>query len=143
MSPKTLTRTLAIKERMRQWRRAELLEAESLVSEAEQSVEQEAARHAGAAALITTPGEQRALDLVLHAEQVARANDQLKRAQSELDARELERENRRQEVGEATREVRAIEALRTRMLDAQRREADAREQRDLDEAAARPKGRPT
>jgi flagellar biosynthesis chaperone FliJ len=32
--------------------------------------------------------------------------------------------------------VRAIEALRTRLINEQRREADLREQRDLDEASA-------
>ena len=142
MSPKTLTRTLAIKERLRQWRRAELLEAESKVSEAERSLELESARHAGAAALVTRSGEHSAIDLALHAEQVARTQDMLKRAKAELDALEVERESRRQDVGEATREVKAIEALRTRLIAAQRREADQREQRDLDEAAAR-KGRLT
>jgi flagellar export protein FliJ len=133
---------LAIKERLRQWRRAELLEAESRVAEAAQSVEAEAARKDGAAALVTRAGEHSAIDLTLHAELVARANDTLKRAKAELDAREVERESRREDVGEATREVKAIEALRARMLQAQRREADQREQRDTDEAASR-KGRMT
>jgi flagellar export protein FliJ len=137
MSPKTLSRTLAIKERIRQWRRAELQESETLVNRAEQSVDAETAREAGAAALITREGECSAADLVSHAEQVARAQAAVKRAQAELNVLQEEREARRSEVGEATREVRAIEALRTRLVVAERRAADQREQKDLDEAASR------
>jgi flagellar export protein FliJ len=137
MSPKTLSRTLAIKERIRQWRRAELHESETLVNRAEQSVDAETAREAGAAALITREGEYSAADLVSHAEQVARAQAAVKRAQAELNALQEEREARRSVVGEATREVRAIEALRTRLVVAERRAADQREQKDLDEAASR------
>jgi flagellar biosynthesis chaperone FliJ len=44
-------------------------------------------------------------------------------------------------MGEATREVRAIEVLHTRMLAEQKREADKREQSELDEASSR-KGKP-
>ena len=137
MTPKTLTRTIAIKERVRQWRRAELQEAESKVSDAEQDVEAETAQHAGAAALVTRQGECSANDLALRAEQLARAQQSLKRAQAQLDAAQEERETRRSEVGEATREVRAMEALHARMVVDQRRAADQREQREMDEAAAR------
>jgi flagellar export protein FliJ len=137
MSPKTLTRTLAIKERIRQWRRAELQESETLVDRAERSVDAETAREAGATALMTREGEVSATDLVSHAEQVARAQAAVKRAQAELNVLQEEREARRSEVGEATREVRAIEALRTRLVTAERRAADQREQKDLDEAASR------
>jgi flagellar export protein FliJ len=137
MSPKTLSRTLAIKERIRQWRRAELHESETLVNRAAQSVDAESQRHAGAAALMTREGECSAADLVSRAEQVERAQAAVKRAQAELGALQEERETRRDVVSEATREVRAIEALRTRLLSAERRAADQREQRDLDEAASR------
>jgi flagellar biosynthesis chaperone FliJ len=140
MTPKTLSRTLAIKERMRQWRRAELHEAESRVVEAQTSLESEAERHAGAAALITRPGEFSAGELALHSEQIEKTTRAMKEAEAQLVAREEERELRRGEVGEATREVRAIEALRTRLVTEQRRVADQREQRELDEASAR-KGR--
>jgi flagellar biosynthesis chaperone FliJ len=141
MTPKTLNRTLAIKERMRQWRRAELHEAETRVTEAQTSLDHEAERHAGAAALITRAGEFSASELTLHSEQLEKTSRALKEAEAKLMAREEERESRRGEVGEATREVRAIEALRTRLLTEQRRAADQREQRELDEASAR-KGRP-
>lgn len=141
MTPKTLSRTLAIKERLRQWRRAELQQAESRVAEAQTSLDHEAARLAGAAALITRPGEFSAHELVLHSEQVAMTKRAVQEAAAELNAREEERGQRRDEVGEATREVRAIEALRARLLTEQRRAADKREQSELDDRAAR-KGKP-
>jgi flagellar export protein FliJ len=137
MIAKRLTRTIAIKERVRQWRRAELQEAESKVTHAEEFVEAETAQHAGAAALVTREGECSAIDLALYAEQLERAQLALKRAEARLNALQEERETRRDEVGEATREVRAMEALHTRMLVEQRREANLREQRDTDEAASR------
>jgi flagellar biosynthesis chaperone FliJ len=139
MNAKTLNRTLTIKERIRQWRRAELQEAETLVVDAERSVDTEAQREAGAAALITKQGECSATDLAFRADQLERSKQARKRAEAALQQRQEERETRRGEVGEATREVRAIEALRTRIVTAERHEADKREQRDLDEAASRKK----
>jgi len=139
MTPKTLTRTIAIKERVRQWRRAELHEAESVVTNAEEFVEAETLQHAGAVALVTREGECSAQDLALRAEQLERAQLALKRAQARLNTAQEERETRRSEVGEATREVRAMETLHARMLVEQRRAADMREQRDTDEAASRKK----
>jgi hypothetical protein len=141
MSPKTLTRMVAIKERIRQVRRAALHETETLVTQAELSVDAEETRKAGAAALIMRPGECSAADLTLRAEQVERSQVAVKRAQAELNALQEVRETRLGEVGEATREVRAIEALRTRLIVAERHEADKREQRDTDEAASRKKRR--
>ncbi|MEY4578618.1 MAG: hypothetical protein RL701_3321 [Pseudomonadota bacterium] len=145
MTPKTLKRTLAIKERLRQWRRAELYEAETAVADAERSVGVEAERHAGTCAVITRAGEISANDLVLAAEQLALAQRALKQAQSALTEREAEREVRKDVMGEATREVRAIEALHTRLVVEQRRAVDQNEQRELDEVASRKgagKGRP-
>jgi flagellar export protein FliJ len=136
MHPKALTRTIAIKERLRQWRRSELHEAETRVTAAEATVQEEQQRHAGAARLLTQGGECSANDLTLRAEQIEQTNLALKRAQAVLQEVEQEREVRRDVVIEATREVRAIEALRTRLVNEQRREADLREQRDLDEASA-------
>jgi hypothetical protein len=141
MTPKTLTRTIAIKERVRQWRRAELHQAETRVNEAEEYVEAESTQHAGAIALVTRHGECSANDLALRAEELARAQLALKRAQAQLDTVQQERETRRGEVGEATREVRAMETLHARMLVEQRRSNDQREQRELDEAAARKRPR--
>jgi flagellar export protein FliJ len=141
MTPKTLNRTLAIKERLRQVRRAELVEAEALVNEAQHWVEEETTRHDGSVALITRAGEFSANELALQYEQVEATQRQLKRARTELDTREAEREVRKDVMGEATREVRAIEALRGRLLAEQKREADKNEQRELDEASSR-KGRP-
>jgi flagellar export protein FliJ len=140
MTPKTLKRTLAIKERLRAVRRAELQEAESLVAEAQHRVDEENARHAGTCAQLTRAGEFSANDLVLASEQIAASTRSLKRARTELDARESEREDRKSDVGEATREVRAIEALHTRLVTEQRKAAEHREQLEADEAAAR-KGR--
>jgi flagellar export protein FliJ len=137
MTPKTLTRTIVIKERIRQWRRVELQEAETLVNQAEQSVDAETERKNGAAAAMTREGECSAADLALRAEQVERSQQAVKRAQAALNTLQEEREARRDVVSEATREVRAIEALRTRLVTAEQREADKREQQDLDEAASR------
>lgn len=137
MTPKTLSRTLAIKERLRQWRRAELLEAEVKVGEAQHWVEEETSRHEGACAQLTRPGEFSPDELILNAEQIASTQRALVRARHELDEREAEREVRKDVMGEATREVRAIEALHTRLLAEQKRAEDKREQSELDEAAAR------
>lgn len=137
MTPKTLKRTLKIKERVRQWRRAELLDAESRVTEAQRFVDLEAARHASTCALITRAGEFSANDLQLASEQLVHTQRALEKARGTLTELQVERDERRDVVGEATREVRAIEALHTRLVTEQRREADKREQADLDEAAAR------
>lgn len=137
MTPKTLKRTLTIKERIRQVRRAELHEAQSRMAEAEASLQLEAARHTSTAAMLTRAGEFSATDLALAAEQVQATQRAVKQAQAALDARQKEHDERQSEMGEATREVRAIEALHTRMIAAEKREADQREQRDLDEAASR------
>jgi flagellar export protein FliJ len=137
MQPKTLTRTLAIKERVRQWRRSELQETETRVSQAESAVESEAELHAGAVKQITHTGECSANDLALRAEEIEQTNIALKRARAALLDIEQERDARREVVSDATRDVRAIEALRTRLLAEQRRAADLREQRELDEASSR------
>jgi flagellar export protein FliJ len=142
MSPNTLSRTLAIKERLRQWRRAELHEADGEVARAQELLEEQAARHAQATAAVTAEGEVSASELALNAEYVERANMALRQARENLAARQDERESRREQVGEATREVKAIEALRERVLTEQRREAGLREQRDMDENAARKGKRP-
>lgn len=137
MTPKTLKRTLVIKERLRKWRHAELLEAENRVQVAQQTVDAEAARHAHTAALLTRAGEVSAHDLVLAADQLVVAQKALQRAQVELGERLEERDQRKAEAGEATREVKAIEVLHTRLVNEQRRAADLREQSELDEAATR------
>ena len=141
MTPKTLKRTLVIKERIRQVRRAELHEAQTRVDDAEKSLQLEAARLHSTAALLTRAGEFSANDLALAAEQVQATARAVKQAEAELNARMAEHEERQGVMGEATREVRAIEALHTRMLAELKREADKREQSDLDEAASR-KGKP-
>lgn len=137
MTPKTLHRTLVIKERLRKWRHAELLEAESFVAQAQQQVDAEAARHDHTAALLTRAGEVSAHELALAADQLAVALKGLQRAQHELTERSTERDARKAIAGEATREVKAIEVLHTRLLNEQRRAADRREQSELDEAATR------
>ena len=141
MTPKTLNRTLAIKERIRQWRRAELHEAQTRVTQAEEGLQLEAARHAGTAALLTRAGEFSANDLALASEQVQATQRALKQAEAVLDERSKEHDQRQGEVGEATREVRAIEALHTRLVAEQKRAADKSEQNDLDEAASRKGGK--
>lgn len=141
MTPKTLKRTLVIKERIRQVRRAELHEAQTRVDAAEQSLQLEAARHTSTAALLTRAGEFSASDLALASEQVQATARAVRQAEAELNARKSEHEERQDVMGEATREVRAIEALHTRMVAELKREADKREQSDLDEAASR-KGKP-
>jgi flagellar export protein FliJ len=81
-----------------------------------------------------------ASDLALYSQQLEHTQRAVKRASEELEAREEEREVRRDVVGEATREVKAIETLRARMLAEQKKAQDHREQAELDEASAR-KGR--
>ncbi len=136
MSPNMLSRTLAIKERLRQWRRAELHEANSEVARAQERVEEHAADHQLASAAVTAQREVSANELALHAEQLARTQEALKKAREILAKCEGERESRMEQVGEATREVRAIEALRDRLLEERKREAGLREQRDQDETSA-------
>jgi flagellar export protein FliJ len=137
MTPKTLHRTLVIKERIRKWRHAELIEAESRVTQAQQSVDQEAEKHAMTASLLTRGGEAGAHELALAADQLVLAHKALQRAQLELGERIEERDARKSEAGEAMREVKAIEVLHTRLVNEQRRAADHREQSELDEAATR------
>src|SRR5262245_6760145 len=117
MSPNMLSRTLAIKERLRQWRRAELSEAESHVAHAQQRVDEHTADHEEVIAQVTAEREVSAQELALHAEQLERSQIALRKARELLAARESERESRREQVGEATREVKAIEALHARVLE--------------------------
>ena len=142
MTPKTLKRTLAIKERIRKWRQAELLEAERRVNEAQQSVDQAAEQQRFTAGLLTRGGEAGAHELALAAEQLVVAQRALQNAQHALGERIEERDARKAEAGEAAREVKAIEVLHTRLIKELRRAADQREQSELDEAATR-KGRPS
>jgi flagellar biosynthesis chaperone FliJ len=140
MTPKTLHRTLVIKERLRKWRHAELLEAQTRVELAQQSVDEEALRHADTAARLTRAGEVSAHELALVADQLNIAQQALQRAKLELGSRVEERDTRKAEAGEATREVRAIETLHARLVNEQRRVADQREQSELDDISVR-KGR--
>lgn len=137
MTPKTLKRTLVIKERIRKWRHAELLDAETRVTQAQQTVDEEAARHAFTAAILTRGGEVSAHELALAADQLVVAQKALERAHAELGERTQERDQRQAVAGEATREVKAIEVLHARLVNEQRRAADIREQSELDEAATR------
>jgi flagellar export protein FliJ len=137
MSPNMLSRTLAIKERLRQWRRAELHEADTEVARAQEHVDEQATSQQLASAEVTAEREVSANELALHAEQLARTQDALRKAREILAACEGERESRREQVGEATREVRAIEALHARVVAEERREEGLREQRDADEHSSR------
>ncbi len=137
MSPNMLSRTLAIKERLRQWRRAELIAADGEVARAQERVDEHAAEQHAATKRMTTEGEMSANELALHAEQLERTQKALQKAREILAACEGERETRREIVGEATREVKAIEVLHERAVEEARREQGQREQRDMDENSAR------
>jgi flagellar export protein FliJ len=137
MSPNMLSRTLAIKERLRQWRRAELHEADSDVARAQEKVDAHAASQQLASDAITAQREVSATELAMHAEQLERTQRALRKAREILVQCEGERETRRERVGEATREVKAIEVLRNRALEEEKREANLREQRDADDDSAR------
>jgi|SRR4051794_19789379 flagellar export protein FliJ len=137
MSPNMLSRTLAIKERLRQWRRAELHEANTEVARAQERVDEHAAEQQLATEAVTAQGEVSANELALHAEQLERTQRALKKAREILAKCEGEADNRREQVGEATREMKAIEVLRDRALAEQRREQGLREQRDADETSSR------
>ena len=140
MTPKTLKRTLVIKERLRKWRQAELIEAENGVNQAQQSVDEAEQRQRFTAELLTRGGEAGAHELALAADQLVVAQRALQHAQGALRERIEERDARKAIAGEATREVKAIEVLHTRLVNELRRAADQREQSELDEAATR-KGR--
>jgi flagellar export protein FliJ len=140
MTPKTLKRTLLIKERIRKWRQAELLEAENRVNEAQQSVDVAAETQRTTAELLTRGGEVSAHELVLAADQLVVAQRTLQSAQHTLGERIEERDARRVVAGEATREVKAIEVLHSRLVNELRRDADRREQSELDDVSTR-KGR--
>jgi flagellar export protein FliJ len=141
MTPKALKRTLVIKERLRQVRRAELMEAEARLNDARSSLAEETARHQGTAAQLLRQGEHSAGDLALYSQQIEQTQRAVNRASEALEEREKEREERQDVVGEATREVKALETLRNRLLAEQRKLLEHREQAELDEASAR-KGRP-
>ena len=141
MSPNLLSRTLAIKERLRQWRRAELHAADSEVARAQERVDEHTADSENGIAQVTAEREISANDLALQAEQLERSQQALRKARELLAQTELERDSRREQVSEATREVKAIEALRERLLVEERREAGLREQRDMDENSARKGGK--
>lgn len=136
MTPKTLHRTLVIKERLRKWRHAELLEAENLVEQAQQAVDDRAQRHAKTAALLTRSGDFSPHELVHAADQLGIAQKALEAAKLALGERMEERDQRKAVAGEATREVKAIEVLHERLVKEQRRVADQREQAELDERSA-------
>jgi flagellar export protein FliJ len=140
MTPKGLKRTLVIKERLRQVKRAELMEAEARVNDARTALAEQTARHQGTAAQLTRQGEHSAGDLALYSQQLEHTQRALKEASKALEECEDEREQRRDVVGEATREVKAIDALRARLVAEQRKQLERREQAELDEASAR-KGR--
>lgn len=136
MTPKTLHRTLVIKERLRKWRHAELLEAENRVAEAQQTVDAKEERRATTAALLTRSGDFSPHELVHAADQLEIAQRALEAAKLELGERMEERDQRKEVAGEATREVKAIEVLHERLVKEQRKAADRREQAELDERAA-------
>ncbi|HTU62314.1 MAG TPA: hypothetical protein VMF89_27835 [Polyangiales bacterium] len=140
MTPKTLKRTLLIKERIRKWRQAELLEAETRVNEAQHGVDEASKRERYTAELLTRAGEVSAHELVLAADQLVIAQRALQTAQHTLGERIEERDARKAVAGEATREVKAIEVLHTRLVAELRRDADRREQSELDDVSTR-KGR--
>jgi flagellar export protein FliJ len=137
MNPSMLSRTLAIKERLRQWRRAELHEADTDVARAQEKVDEHAASQQIASDAITAPGEVSASELAMHAEQLERTQRALRKARAILAQCEGERETRRERVGEATREMKAIEVLRNRAVEEEKREAGLREQREADDNSAR------
>ena len=137
MTPKTLHRTLVIKERLRKWRRAELLEAENRVEQAQQAVDDREALHAKTAALLTRSGDFSAHELVLAADQLEVAQRALQAAKAELGERIEERDQRKEVAGEATREVKAIEVLHDRLVKEQRKAADRHEQAELDDRSIR------
>jgi flagellar export protein FliJ len=137
MSPNMLSRTLAIKERLRQWRRAELHEANTEVARAQERVDEHAVEQQLASDAVTAQGEVSANELAMHAEQLARTQRALKKAREVLANCEVERDDRREQVGEATREMKAIEVLRDRAVEEQKREQTLREQRDADEHSSR------
>lgn len=136
MSPNMLQRTLAIKERLKQWRRAELHEAETEVGRAQERVDEHTAEQQATHAAMTAPGEVSANELAFHAEQLERTAQALKKAREILAKAEGERDQRRERMGEATREAKAIEALRDRAIEEHKKELAQREQRDADERAS-------
>jgi len=130
-----LARIIELKARLRDARRGELALAETREGQAEEAVDEAAARLATVAARYARPAELTGAELALRAEAVRAARDGHRRARSTLDEAAAERAVRADAVAEAGREVRSLELL------AERREAERRlrerraEQAALDECA--------
>jgi flagellar export protein FliJ len=136
MSPKTLSRILAVKQRVRLWKRTELAAANELVERAQRVVDHHDNEHRAASAAIVGAGELSGTELGNRAEAVARARAGLARASTDLDHSHRTRDDHHAQVTHASREVRVLENLHGRALQAQRQDERTREQKELDDTVA-------
>ncbi len=136
MSPKSLSRILLVKERLRQWKRAELAAASVLVERAEEHVAAQDELSKRVTAAVTQPSELSGEELAMRAQTMARAHRDLKKARASLEERHQERETQRDEVAVASRDVRVLETLRQRMQSEEDRVERTREQGELDDISA-------
>jgi hypothetical protein len=139
MSPKSLARMIATKERLRQVRRADLAVANASVTAAEQLLEERTGHHRLAAATVARTGEQTGETLALSAEHVSRERTRVMLASRGLEGKRGERDEQRDALTNATQEVRTLETLQKRMRVDQLRGERLREQGELDEVASRKK----
>jgi flagellar export protein FliJ len=142
MSPKSVSRILAVKERLRQAKRSELAEANASVDAASKHVDAISQMRAEAVRAVVEAGEIPGAELEARAQVADIACRDLTQAKAVLEERHKERDVRKEVVVEATREVRVMETLKERLQRVAFREETTREQLQLDELMAQ-RRRPT
>jgi flagellar export protein FliJ len=136
MSPKSVSRILAVRELVRQIKRNELARANQSVDAAESHVDAMSAVRDSAANRFSQAGDVDGAELHARADMCEFAARDLERARVALDERSRERDEHTENVAEATREVRVMENLHDKLQRNQWREEITREQLQLDEMSA-------
>ena len=133
MSPKSLSRLLLVKERLRQWKRAELAAANATVEQAQARFVVRDELRLRAEHAVIDAGELTGDELAMRADVMKRAHFDLKQAHSTLLDSHRERDVQSDEVASANRDVRVLETLRERMVSELNRAQNIREQGELDD----------
>ena len=136
MSPKALSRILAVKERLRQLKRSELAEANAEVHSAEHQVALREGLRTEAARAVGCQGDVAGGELQNRAELFAVARSDHAKATKVLNERNVERDVCKEAVVDATRDMRVIETLRERSVAIVEKEQATREQTELDEISS-------
>jgi flagellar export protein FliJ len=136
MSPKSVSRILAVREMLRQIKRNELARANQSVDAASEHVAAMDEQRTQAAERIGQAGDVEGSELRARAELCEFAARDLDRAKLALEERSRERDVQSNDMVEATREVRVMETLHDKLQRAEWREEITREQLQLDEMSA-------